>query len=443
MTQQWLIKIITGPHAGAAIPSGEGCYRIGSDDVCDLILSDPDIAAQHLELIIDEDGIRICSLDEASVRLDGKLISSESVDVEIFQVISIGSTHFAVGPAELCPDHFPIPELIEEKPDEADDEEEAEPEEENTMEPQQARGGKQRLVTYAAMILVLSGAALMLSGAGNFLKSSKADLPPEKTVSQQVEEMLAEIEMTHLTLIENPRGGRVLKGYVENRSRKRLLEDRLSMLSLRDVVGPDLKITDLMMHSCNDILGQFGLALDVVINTEGALTISGFAEEEEAWGKARTTIERDVPGIEKLNSGVITATQLERSLLSSLGETMPDHGLTVAWSDGALEIGGALPRAQTRQWLTIKAAFTETYKNRFEIREQFVLIRQKQVKVDPGLSISGVHIGATRFITLQDGNKVFEGAILPGGQTLVGIKHDHLLLRRNGHLLEYPIGGSH
>ena len=451
MTHQWQIKIITGPHAGATIPSGEGRYKIGSDDACDLILSDPDIGGQHVALELNEDGIRLSAIDGAAVRLDGRLIGDETVTVDPFLVITIGNTHFAVGPEGSCPDHIALPEMIDDPQlsgDEGWDEATGEEETENAAEPavadgkQPRRRRRQRTILSVASMLMLTGAVVMVLGAGNLLRRPAAQTEPQKTLTRQIEETLAELEMTHLELSDTPAGGKMLKGYVENRSRKRLLEDKLHRLNHGHGIELDLRISDLMIHSCNDILGQFNLGLDVVIDAKGTLTLSGFAIDETARDKARETILRDVPGIEKLEDKVITAAQLERELKKSIDEALPDHGLTIGWHEGALEARGALPRGNAKTWLTVKAAFAETYKSRFPIREQFTLIRQKQVTVDPGLAIASVHIGAIRFITLEDGSKVFEGAILPGGQTLTGIKHDYLLLRRGSKVLEYPIGGK-
>ena len=48
--QRTLIKILTGPHAGAEALLDPGAYVLGADDVCDIILQDSGVAGRHMRL---------------------------------------------------------------------------------------------------------------------------------------------------------------------------------------------------------------------------------------------------------------------------------------------------------------------------------------------------------------------------------------------------------
>ena len=59
-----------------------------------------------------------------------------------------------------------------------------------------------------------------------------------------------------------------------------------------------------------------------------------------------------------------------------------------------------------------------------------------------GLSVTGVTLTPMRFISLSDGQRVFEGGRLPGGHILEAISLDSLTLNRGGQITTYPLRGS-
>ena len=94
----FLLKILSGNHHGAEVVFGNESAVIGSDQSSDVVLSDSLIEPLHIELTFSEDGITLKPLS-GEVFLDGKLIENESVKVEEFQFITIGSTLIVIGPS--------------------------------------------------------------------------------------------------------------------------------------------------------------------------------------------------------------------------------------------------------------------------------------------------------------------------------------------------------
>ena len=52
-------------------------------------------------------------------------------------------------------------------------------------------------------------------------------------------------------------------------------------------------------------------------------------------------------------------------------------------------------------------------------------------------------MGPMKFITLKNGERVFEGGELPGGYVLEKVSVDELTLTRNNTTTLYPLRGSH
>ncbi len=59
-----------------------------------------------------------------------------------------------------------------------------------------------------------------------------------------------------------------------------------------------------------------------------------------------------------------------------------------------------------------------------------------------GTQVTGVTMSPMKFISLSNGQRIFEGGLLPGGYTLDGIDVRVLTLRKGGQTLQYPLRGS-
>ena len=69
---------------------------------------------------------------------------------------------------------------------------------------------------------------------------------------------------------------------------------------------------------------------------------------------------------------------------------------------------------------------------------------QSPTASDPlgGTQVTGVTMSPMKFISLSNGQRIFEGGLLPGGYTLDSIDVRVLTLRKDGQTLQYPLRGA-
>jgi len=100
------LVVTSGPDAGRSIPLGWGTHLVGRDAGCDLVLSDPQVSRQHLELEVaagTEAGagagstvtLRVLAPDRNPVRTGGEAVVEE-VAVQPEQVVRLGATTLVV-----------------------------------------------------------------------------------------------------------------------------------------------------------------------------------------------------------------------------------------------------------------------------------------------------------------------------------------------------------
>ena len=72
-----VLELFSGLHAGARIELTEGDWVIGSDDSCDLILTDEGFAPRHASIAVTSGDVGIVTLDGKVTTLDGRAVVNE------------------------------------------------------------------------------------------------------------------------------------------------------------------------------------------------------------------------------------------------------------------------------------------------------------------------------------------------------------------------------
>ena len=93
MGEPRLLRILSGPHFGAEMSLRPGRYAIGTDENCDIVLSDTQLAARHAFLILSDDQVSVEPGDGA-VTVDGTRVDGRVV-VADFTPVLMGNTTLA------------------------------------------------------------------------------------------------------------------------------------------------------------------------------------------------------------------------------------------------------------------------------------------------------------------------------------------------------------
>ena len=85
---------------------------------------------------------------------------------------------------------------------------------------------------------------------------------------------------------------------------------------------------------------------------------------------------------------------------------------------------------------------TDNIYTRQENKEKASAAAQQNDTGSSSFQVSAVSMGPMKFITLKNGERVFEGGELPGGYVLEKVSVDELTLTRNNTTTLYPLRGS-
>ncbi len=320
--QQWLLKVIAGPHQGAEIGLHVGKTLIGSDDECDVVLHDVLVAPQHLELELSAAGIHAAPLG-GRVFVNGKRIRDARQSVPNFAFLSIGGSHLVVGPvAEKWPllSSADVPELEKEveapaPAAEAPEESLAEkPASETTpsLKPIASTGAvtpaspAERGSKLGPILGIVAGLMLMVAWVVIYNDFFASREPSEETEElsplERAQAVVEELGLRGSVKVEGGNGRLTASGYVDSDSRQRELQAvfRATVPGLRTKIYSLEKIAS----SARALIEDQHLPLTVSSLSDGKLKVTGKLPSADPWVRMRQTLLSEVPGISGIEDGV-------------------------------------------------------------------------------------------------------------------------------------------
>ncbi|MBR1843899.1 MAG: hypothetical protein IJ793_03465, partial [Opitutales bacterium] len=135
--KKFVLRVLSGPHAGAEVDIGAQPSLLGKADSCDIVLIDDALREQHVKFSVKDDKIICTPQDGASVFVGG-IETHEEREVNAFQPIVCGTTLLALGPKDQIWPTISVPELKSEA-DEAEAQEKAKAEAEADLKKKKRR----------------------------------------------------------------------------------------------------------------------------------------------------------------------------------------------------------------------------------------------------------------------------------------------------------------
>ena len=547
-----LLRIFSGQHLGAEIELPDGEHVIGTDDSCDIILSDPSLLGRHAVLRTavssNPPSLQAEALDGAVI-LDGKDMAG-ICDIPPAHPFQLGTVFFAWAPDSTdCAGAWDSvrsaltargkgapssPHNSEPEPEESIAESDSGDAHGNTVASDTpVDDGKANIGgTSAESALDPLPDAGRRSGTSFLLKCVVAaaaffaalllcfswERRPEENHREIVQRLLKEAGYEKLSVTGNNDSVTISGRIASDSERGRIL--RLAQF-LQFPVYLDLTVRSDAAESVKSSYNAMGLYPEVTElppSSHPGLLVRGYIRdgilEEQALQQAR----RNVPGLLKpgenqkaaldIYSDIRHAEEVKALLEPALVALGMRDAANVEYLPGRIVIHGALtPRtraalsdmaARIQQQLDVPvpmdivngfqataqkpqpetAAAMAAQAEEKHVRMEFPdskqtedkakqkagaeMVREPSANTSPpaaeeqnlpsppsplplprGFKVTSVSMGALRFITLENGERVFEGGELPGGYIVENISVDALTLSKGNQKTTYPLRGKH
>ncbi|OZG72642.1 EscD/YscD/HrpQ family type III secretion system inner membrane ring protein [Hahella sp. CCB-MM4] len=390
----WKLKILTGTHAGSELDLAIGTYVCGSDDNDDLVFQEPNLAAAHFSLQVEEQHIRLTLLREDGVlRLNGEVSDKNELVVEEVSPVDIDGFQFAVANGEA---EWPEPSVSKASVSEASIPNASSPEaqllsqeEQPSSIPKDSRG-KRKLATplpsrtwtdtfnRMKVGLGVMGACtglLMMLAVGSMSNAEKSR--EDSIVGDRIHlesEVTQQLGLPNVKVVPLADGiSWLVDGYVNNVSELNRLTRWVESKGLQATFK--VKVTEELIKGAEIALTALGYSNVSVFKSDkpGYLVLKGNVDDDSEWEKNRGRLQVDVPGVMGFEDLVTADTKMALAPL-------------------------------------------------------------------PNLVVKGIYMGKTPFFVLNNGEKYFVGSQLNYGYRVEEITPHMLQLRRGDKLIQYRLG---
>jgi type III secretion protein D len=434
--QAFLLRLLSGPHAGAEVELDEHDKEvvIGSDDSCDLVLADALAAPKHAAFQYEGGELRLKPLD-GQVFLDGKLLSGESVGVPPFHFVTIGTTQIVAGAADA---EWPTISIADapplEKPLEMPLDANGNPAVAAGNDPANAKVAKEWERKKLRRI-IFSGVGIFVGGLVVLMLLPDRNRPNLVVNEKIIRAEIANLDYRSSVDVRVESGRIIVEGYVPTNEQLRTLKNELLQITtaLQFNVRSEERIVKSIEDSVRDIDGN----LRVIPITPGVYSVSGYVHNTERWQRIRGRLDQDIPGVKKINSDIMTPESVQTLANTTLDEYGLREHISVLPESGRVVFRGAVSALLAEKWRMAAEDIIQTFSNTIPIVFD---VQSQSAQSDPAGNslfvqpIQAITISSSgmSWVTTRDGKKYFEGSFLASGWRIDAIDIGGLRFSRNG-----------
>lgn len=469
------LRAFSGPNLGAEVMLPPGTYIIGTDHSCDIVLSDSSIAPRHAALTAEPappgqlPRVYANPLD-AAIILNEESFPAEGRDLPQGAPWFLGLTCLAWNTPD-APREVIIPNL----PGQV-----ALTQPESTRKPlagEQDAGSENTLrdsndvgigpttelprrkrwpLRVVAVLLLVALCALLFE-----FRPGPASM---EEPAAQLRQELAKAGLDKL-VVSGENGRITITGTVMNEKERSLIWTMAR--NLKSPVYVRVGVRDDIAQAVKMKLNTKGVFPEVTFpGDDETMRIAAYIKDTQTENAVFASLGADLPELPQLEKRIVHADRLQPLIEAELNSAQLRNIHTV-FGPGRMEITdnsssgnhGALQAAMQKVEKSVGFPLAYTIISQDTPTSGDGAFRSLRPLVSGGISpdmsatspgtplldgvrITGVTLRPMRFVSLGDGQRVFEGGMLPGGHVLEGISLDALTLSKNGRTTIYPLRGG-
>ena len=456
--QLWTMRILAGVHVGAEVTLSDEEATLGRDDACDFVLEDAGLAGRHIRLYAGTE-VRMTVLDGSSpVYVDGRPVEG-SIELEPYQVVTVGGLSLALGPADQAwpPIDLPAFPSLEsrsaqeevsafEEPADEPIEESPTPEDppatdagESGGAPEEAKRSSSRHAVAAGMAV----AALLAIAAVVWLLAPRPVQPEHedpKETAREIEEISSRYgAVVRIGADTGTDGSITVTGSVDTAHNRLQLLDELAKANVHATIHITSteeiaeSVTSILNHSLNADKRN-AVSVQPVENSPGELTVVGYVEQESSLSKTKSIIERDVKEYTALSYKV----QTRADRLSILRRRLDDLDLGTSMRIQELPDGvGLFGPVRTAEELTRIVKLADDFNDEFGSRPMLRLSGTDSFLGEStiDLDVRAVVLGESIHVVMHDGESYRTGSTVTDHYVVKNITERYMILERMKQLM--------
>lgn len=432
---RWIMKIISGPNAGAEFGLHTAVtYIVGKDpNTCDIVFQDLSVSRQHAKITVQKDGsVTIEDLHSLNKALVNGLEISKPTPLQTQDLIALGTTSFLVIDREQTRETIVSPSKSFEALRSADAEKKKEKPAPSSEEAAVKTSWKKMIIPTRHLILAGVFTLLLIVALGSVLSLFKSHTVTVSTVDESYDISQALKKFPEVEFSYHPSTGKLfLLGHVMTEVDHQEMLYQLQSLPFIHSLDDNVIIDEFVWEGINAIFAKNpnwrGIGLTSII--PGHFVLRGYVQTLEQAAALSEYMNLNFPYLNKLDNQVVVENTLEAEIQSILMDNNFVN-VTFQFSNGELILGGRLGSNYEKVLDEVKKTL-EKLKGIRSVKSLVILTKPANEVID--LS-SKYQVTGTSKIGNTSQYVVINGKILSQGDTLDGMKI--ITLKENAIFLE-------
>ena len=439
--KDYVLRILTGPHKDAEVALGLEPLLLGKGESCDIVLMDNSLMNVHASFVCEEGNIFCEAQNEAQIFIEGKSIS-ERTKLENFQPILCGKTLLSVGPAdEVWPEitQGPVPLKQEtsqdqEKPNEAP--KATEEIRQIIKEKKLALGNTKVKIILGVLlfVLLLGGMSWFFSGSNKESQESPRQFPIV-ALKKEIESVLEKNNVNMKFVQINLSGSKfILQCYVEKSEDKQKIEKQLRAI-------PGIVFQSLRIYMQSNFIEQAQAILNGYVTLTAkpgaeidTISLHGYLYAIDTLPAIKNRLFKDIAGLNNIETVLLSPDEVY-DLASNL---LTQYGLMgllkIHTVKNGLMVTGNIQASDEPNWKDAQKALKNSLNGICKVLAYVAVVSQQAVKKlffhSPITTVS-IPENEIPWIDLKNGDRYFEGALLPSTYKIQSITQEGIRIQKN------------
>ena len=436
--KKFVLRVLSGPHAGAEVDIGSQPSLLGKADTCDIVLIDDALREQHVKFSVKDDKIICTPQDGASVFVGG-IETHEEHEVNAFQPIVCGTTLLALGPKDQIWPTIAVPELKSEA-------DEAEAQKKAVAEAEVDAKKKKRRKQLLCFLLIGVGIALSLLGTvGTVTRISKKKEArrlaieessfPIVALKESIEEVLDKHKVdTELVKISLSGKRFVLSCYVATSREKQEIEKELHQLPKVNFQSIHIYVQEKMIEQAQELLNARQTLTAVAAAKLDGILMKGYLQSIEQLPAIKSRLLTDVPGLNSIETALFSPDEVYELASNLLTQYKLMGLLKIQTVRTGLMVMGNIQASDEPRWKEAQKALKKNFRGVCKVLSYVATVAPNAVKrmfFPSTITTVSIPKHELPWIDLQNGDRYYEGALLPSGYKIESVTKKEIQLKKN------------
>lgn len=450
--QRFILRVLTGPNAGAEALLGERTV-VGSAESDDITIGDGALAAGHFTIQV-KNGALILLVGDTPLTVKAEAKGKGAYQIAPFDLIKFGTTCCAVGPegaawpaydpSDLLP---PVPAAAAPAivPDAAESpapEQPADPPTQVKTRPPKRRLPLPWIAAAAAVVLVL--------GLGVFWIEQQESDATTQASRQTAQEIVTAQGAKGVTVRTDGPHGLIAEGFVVTTEQQRRLRQALQEAGL--AVKYRVASLEQQVSAARTIVAASGARLSVEGDPEsGKIVLDGFLPEASQVDNIVRGLRRDIADLRPLETRIVTPETVRSQVVDRLRAAGLDGSTNVEVAGNVVRIRGSLPEDGRKAAARVADELNDRWQGAVKVENATIAVGSAPVPITGGVVVKAspppskfiiIVGGKDGFVRDEAGRRYGIGDKLANGEVIEEIRVEEVITSRDGVRYRYTFGGG-